>query len=163
MVGIRFAKVTILSDITKYVFRFFVIKLILSMAKDGDEISHDSIGNGLERCWGETGMSESIPPVIPIQTSIINCFRQMSGLDVFAAVEVGNGAGNLEDSVVCTRGESKPIHGVFEHVATCFIQVAILLDKLRGHLRIGVDGRIGCIAFLLNLSRFDDTLTHCRT
>ena len=44
----------------------------------------------------------STPPIITIQAPIINGFRQMSRLDAFAAIEVGDGTGDLKDAVVGT-------------------------------------------------------------
>lgn len=86
----------------------------------------------------------------------------MSGLDVFAAIEVGDGAGDFEDPVVCASRETETVHGVFQDVAARLVEVAIFLDKLRSHLCIGMNGRIFSIAFLLNLSRLDNALSNHR-
>ena len=86
----------------------------------------------------------------------------MSRLDVFAAVEVGDGAGDFEDSVVGASRESEAVHGVFQDVAARLVQVAVFLDELRGHLRTGMDGWIFRITFLLNFPSLDDTFAYYR-
>lgn len=87
----------------------------------------------------------------------------MVGLDVLATVEVGDGAGNFQDAVVGTSREAELVHGGFQNVAARLVKFAVFLDKLRSHLRVGVDGREIRVAFFLYLSRFDDALAHLRT
>ena len=54
----------------------------------------------------------------------------MSCLDVFAAIEVGYGAGDFKDSVVGSGREAEAVHGIFQDVAARFVQVAVFLNKL---------------------------------
>ena len=50
----------------------------------------------------------------------------MASLNVLAAVQIGNGAGNFENPIVCTCRESQPVHGIFEDGAAVLIQLAVL-------------------------------------
>ena len=60
----------------------------------------------------------------------------MASLNVLAAVQIGNRAGNFENPIVCTGRESQSVHGIFEDGAAVLIQLAVFLDELRGHLCI---------------------------
>ena len=49
------------------------------------------------------------PPIIPVQTPEIDGLAQVPDLNARAAVEVGDGAGHLQDTVVGTGGEPQSI------------------------------------------------------
>lgn len=51
-----------------------------------------------------------LPPIVPVQTSVIDGLAEMAQPDVSAAVEVGDGAGHLEDEVVGAGGEAQAVH-----------------------------------------------------
>ena len=46
------------------------------------------------------------PPIVPVQIPEINRLAQMPDFDVRAAVEVGDGAGDLQDAVVGAGGSN---------------------------------------------------------
>lgn len=48
--------------------------------------------------------SSLLSPIVPVQTSVIDGLAEMAQPDVGAAVEVGDGAGHLEDAVVGAGG-----------------------------------------------------------
>ena len=59
------------------------------------------------------------PPIIPIQIPEIYRLAQMPDFDVGAAVEVGDGAGHLEDAVVGAGGEAQAVH----RISLCIIRL----------------------------------------
>ena len=69
-------------------------------------------------------------PVVPIKTPIINGLSQMPRLDVFAVVEVGDGARDFKDAVVGARRQPQTVHGVFQQGTTRLVELAIFLDEL---------------------------------
>lgn len=56
----------------------------------------------------------SIPPSLPIQIPVLDCLCQMSRLDVFGGIEVGDGPGYFQNPVIRPGREDQLFHGVFE-------------------------------------------------
>jgi len=61
----------------------------------------------------------------------------MGGLYFPGARKVGNGAGNLEDSVVGAGGEGKLLHSILEEVAKALIESTMLTDLTVRHESVG--------------------------
>ena len=101
----------------------------------------------------EAFFHSSVPPAIPVQTPIINSLGQVSCLNTFAAVKIGDCTGDFQNPIVCAGRKSQAVHGIFQDGAAVLVQVTVFLDELRSHLGIGMDGRVFRITFLLYLPR----------
>ena len=45
------------------------------------------------------------PSIEPITTAVLNCFSEVTFIDIGAIVEISNGAGDFDDSMKCSCGE----------------------------------------------------------
>ena len=61
---------------------------------------------------------------------------------VSAAVEIGDGAGDLEDAVVGAGGEVHVVHGLLEQDGALAVDLAVLADEL------GWQGAVGLVTTL---------------
>jgi hypothetical protein len=93
-------------------------------------------------------------PVIPVQAPVLHGFREVFRGHHFRAVKIGDSAGNLEDPVVSSRGESKAADGHFERPFPGFIE--------RAQLAYSVRRDVGVIesALMLELARSADSPAH---
>ena len=55
---------------------------------------------------GRVGDRCSLPPIIPVKTSILDCFRKMFRVDIRLLVNICNGPGYFEDAVEGTDRDS---------------------------------------------------------
>lgn len=62
-------------------------------------------------CYYETSPP---PPIVPVQIPEIYGLAEVADFDIRAAVEVGDGAGDLEDAVVGTCRETETVHGLLQ-------------------------------------------------
>jgi hypothetical protein len=76
----------------------------------------------------------------------------MAQPDFRAVVEVGDGAGHLEDAVVGARGEAEAVHGILEHFLSRLVDDAELTHHAAGHLRIAEDVEMVRKTFLLDFA-----------
>jgi hypothetical protein len=80
-------------------------------------------------------------------------------LDVFGALQIGDGAGDFQHAAVGAGAESQLVDRDFEEFFRFRFHGAIFLDVSRSHLRVGVE-----ISFLkareLDLPRGIDSLTN---
>jgi len=60
----------------------------------------------------------------------------MPDFDVRAAVEVGDGAGHLQDAVVCAGGEAEPVHRLLQEQLPRLINPAVFAHHPAAHLCI---------------------------
>jgi len=84
------------------------------------------------------GGARQPPP--SIQTPILNRFGHVHGGDIFVALEVRNGAGDLEDSGIAAGGQTQLFHVAFEEGVAFGIEFAEALDEPARHLGIGKGG-----------------------
>lgn len=61
-------------------------------------------------------------PQFPIQAAELDGFCQVMGLDGFAGIEVGNGAGDAEDAVVGADRKTQFFHGLAEQFLASVIE-----------------------------------------
>ena len=61
----------------------------------------------------------------------------MADFDVRAAVEVGDGAGHLEDAVVGAGGKAKTVHRLFQQHLPRLVNPAVFAHHPAAHLRVG--------------------------
>ena len=81
-------------------------------------------------------------PHPPIETAILNRFRQMLLADMLGAFEIGDGAGDLEDARVAAGGEAEALGDEFEEAVAGFVRFAMLADEARRHLGVAVDAAV---------------------
>ena len=113
----------------------------------------------------------SLRPVASIKVAIPDGLGDVHGLDLFAAGEVGDGAGYFEDAAVGTGGELQAFHGHAEHVETGGVGLGELVEHALGHHGVAVDAapppalpcREGAEALGLDVAGLDDTLANYGT
>jgi len=64
------------------------------------------------------------------------------GLDLIRGVEVGEGAGDLEDAVVGAGGEIEVVHRLLQQGVGLGFELAVLADELGGHGAVGGDSGV---------------------
>src|SRR5690606_5674157 len=74
-----------------------------------------------------------------VKRAVVDRLADVGRADVFAAGEVRDGSGYLEDPVVGPRGEALPLHRTFEEGFALGIERTVLPDLRRGHRGIGID------------------------
>src|SRR6266581_7492481 len=89
------------------------------------------------RCFHSTPPSS--PQPAPIEAAILNRLAHMLRLQVRHAVEVGDGAGDLEDSVIGPRGQGEPRDRRAEQGVGAVRHAAEGADVARRHVGVGVD------------------------
>jgi len=77
----------------------------------------------------------------------------MPDFDVRAAVEVGDGAGHLQDAVVGAGGETETVHGLLQNQLPRLVNTAELTHHPAAHLRVGEQPRMPLEPLLLNFPR----------
>src|SRR5688572_7861098 len=71
-----------------------------------------------------------------VQRSILDGLADVRGGDVAAAVQVGDGAGDLYDAVVGARGEPQPCDGRAQQRVASRVHAAERGDVARRHVRV---------------------------
>ena len=92
-------------------------------------------------------------PIIPIQIPEIDGLAEVADLDVRAAVEVGDGAGNLQDAVVSAGGESETVHRLLQQHLPRRVNLAIFAHHPAAHLRIREQPRTSFEPLFLDFAR----------
>ena len=85
----------------------------------------------------------------PIQTPVLNRLSQVLLADMLGVLEIGDGAGDLENPAVAAGGEAEALGDEFEEAVASFVRLAMFADEARRHLRVAVDAA-GAEAFFLN-------------
>ena len=93
------------------------------------------------------------PPIVPVQTPEIDGLAQMAEPDSEAAVQIGDGAGDLQNSVVSAGGETQSVHCILEHLLPSLVDDAELAHHAARHLRVAEDVVMVRKTGLLNLAR----------
>ena len=73
----------------------------------------------------------TLRPIIAIQTAILDGFGEVLGGDGGGMIEVGDGAGDLEDAVVGAGGEAHAADGHFEGAFAGVVESAGVLHGAR--------------------------------
>ena len=74
-----------------------------------------------------------------IQTSILDRFGDVGGLNFFRAGKVGDGAADLEDAAVGAGAQAQFVDGGFEKFFAAAVDQAVALEIARAHLGIGMN------------------------
>ena len=107
------------------------------------------------------GKSRSLcSPALAVEAAVADGFGDVGGLYGVAAIEVGNGAGHLEDAVVGTGREVEALHGTLQHGTSALVGLGILLQQTRSHLRIAVYSLFVLEALLLYLACGNHSLAY---
>ena len=67
-------------------------------------------------------------------------------------IEVGNGAGDLEDAVVGMGGEVEALDGTGEEETALLVEDSVLLNEKTGHLGIAMDTGTVLVTFRLTFT-----------
>ena len=95
-------------------------------------------------------------PIVPIQGSILDGFKNMVWFDLSAAVEVRQSARDFEDAIVSAGRKVHFGHGVVEVLATFRTELAVFPHELGSHVAVVFYmGRFGETFDLEISSRFD--------
>lgn len=89
----------IYSNINKKNYLAFLFKMHYNR-----KTNNSLVANNGQHCISHSDLQDfpSSTPIFPVQTSVLDGFRQMVALNPFIAFKIGNRARNLQDSVVCT-------------------------------------------------------------
>ena len=71
-----------------------------------------------------------------VERAVLDCFTDVFGLDVFAFPEVGDRAGNFQDSVVGACAQVELFHGIAQHFLRGRIELAKFFDLAVAHFGI---------------------------
>jgi hypothetical protein len=73
----------------------------------------------------------------------LNSFRNVLRLNLCYAIEIGNGACQLQNAIVRTRAKALLLHGALQQSLAVAGEFAVGADLARTHLRIGVNALSG--------------------
>ena len=78
-------------------------------------------------------------PQIAIQRPVLNGLVEVGGFDGIGSLQVGDGAGDLQDAVVGAGAKSEFLHRHFQHVLAILVQGAVGADQTRVHPGVAGD------------------------
>ena len=93
-----------------------------------------------------------------VEVAVVDRLADMLERNLLRAIEVGNGAGHLEDAVVSSRREVPLYHRLTQDLHSVALDIGELLHQAWRHLSIAMDAGVGGKALELYLSRLDDPL-----
>lgn len=99
---------------------------------------------------------DSVAPALAVEAAVLNGLGDVLRADAGLAVEVGDGAGELDDAVVGAGGEAEALHGHFEQFGAGVVEDAEFLEEGRGHLGVAVDAGVGGEPLVLDGPGGDD-------
>lgn len=76
---------------------------------------------------------------LPVQCAVLDGLGHVRALDILAAVQVGDGPGDLEDAGVGPGAQTETLHGLFEQPARFGINRAVPSDLPAAHLGVAAD------------------------
>src|SRR5213594_4417987 len=86
-------------------------------------------------------MSNTLPQPSPVQTAVLNRLADVLRLEVGRPLEVGEGAGDLENPVIRPRGQGEPRDRRAQQGVGAVRHAAEDADVPRRHVGVGVDAR----------------------
>src|SRR5262249_36773189 len=111
----------------------------------------------------QTGQPPSLGPIRSVQRPVLDGLGNMLAFDLRAAVDVGDGAGDLENPVVGASAQALLLHGPLQHAFALRTQVAVGSNLARPHLRVRINAlAAGCKTIELNLARAQHPLADLR-
>ena len=101
--------------------------------------------------------SSHSPPQLPVETPEANGLGDVAGADLGATLQVGECPGDLEDPIVCPRGEVHVGHGGLEELVGGIVEPDKLPQLPRAHA--GVAGNLSALeSFALPVPGLDHTV-----
>lgn len=97
-------------------------------------------------------------PGLAVEAAVADGLADVGDLDVGGAVEVGDGAGHFQNTVVGAGGEVEGAHGGAEALGAGGVEGGVLLEEGGGHLGVAVDAGMGGEALLLDVAGAEDAL-----
>ena len=97
-------------------------------------------------------------PESAIQGAVLDGFANVVGGYGFAPCEVGDGAGNFQDTIIGSRTEMEILHGVAEHYARGFVDGTEFLYLNVRHSSIGGGFSFTGETLFLQLACLEDAL-----
>ena len=92
-----------------------------------------------------------LTPVLSVQGTVLNGFRNIITVDLFPAFEIGNGARDLQYAVKDAGGIAHFINGILQESMAITIQHAMLAQHFAVHLAVIEDAGFGK-TLVLNLT-----------
>ena len=108
-------------------------------------------------------LPSSFRPVASIKVAVTYGFGNMVALYAFTSIQVGNGAGNLQDTAVGAGGKLQTFHGHAQKFAALGIKSAVFAQMLLCHLGIAVYALNGGETLSLDVTGTQDTFADYRT
>ena len=75
-------------------------------------------------------------PVAAVQAAVLHRFCQVLGSDRLGVIEIGDGAGDFEDAVMCASAQAHAADGHLERSLTCVVESAELPQEARRNASI---------------------------
>ena len=97
-------------------------------------------------------------PESAIQGAVLDGFANVVGGYGFAACEVGDGAGNFQDTIIGSRAKVEILHGVAEHFEGGVVDGTEFFDLTVRHSSIGGGFSFTGETLFLQLARLEDAL-----
>src|SRR5581483_8357611 len=97
-------------------------------------------------------------PVTSVEGPILNSFAQMARCDICRVIEIGNGARDFQDAVVCAGRKAEPRDRCLQQLLAICGNRAVLADQFGRHLCVGIDAFFGCESFELTGARADHAI-----
>ncbi len=74
----------------------------------------------------------------PVQSAVLDRFRDVIDLDVRFAFKIGDGAGDFQDAGVGPGGQTQFVDGVFKEIAGGFVDPAVAFNVPVDHLGVAI-------------------------
>lgn len=92
-----------------------------------------------------------------IQAPVLDRFSDMMRSDCFISFNIRDRPCYFEDAVIRAGRQAQPVHGRLHQVRARLVDLAVLADMARLHLRVGIDAVV-FEALVLDLPRARDPL-----
>jgi hypothetical protein len=79
------------------------------------------------------GLGGLLRPEISVKSAVLDGFTNVIRENRLRVGEIGNGAGDLENTIIRPGAEVQLGHGHLHHAFGGFVELAVALDLLRGH------------------------------
>ena len=108
-------------------------------------------------------ISLELSPVAPVGRSVLDCFSDVLGLNFRRSIEIGNGARDFKNAVVCASTQTLLLHRAFKQALAVAGEFAIRANLASAHLGIAEDA-FACRskAVELHFTCAQDTLSNRR-
>jgi len=81
----------------------------------------------------------NLTPHRPVQRAVVDRLEYLVPADAFGTREIGQRAGDFQNTVVCTRAEVVVRHGLLEEARAFAVEFTMFTDEPRSHAAVGMD------------------------